>query len=58
VAGSCECGNEPFGFHTMRGISWLAEELSHSQEELCVMVSHSVGCSLTFGSACSLARVW
>ena len=21
VAGSCDCGNEPSGFHTMRGIS-------------------------------------
>jgi len=51
VAGSCECGDGPFGFHKMWGISRLAVELSDSQEELCVMTSHSVGCSLSRDSA-------
>jgi hypothetical protein len=34
VAGCCECGNEPFGFQKMQGISWLAEELLASREGL------------------------
>ena len=34
VAYTCEWGNEPFGFHKMRGISWLAENRLASQEGL------------------------
>ena len=45
--GCCECGGETFRFRTVPGISWLAAELSDSQEELCVMTSHSVGCSIS-----------
>jgi hypothetical protein len=35
VAGCCEWGNEPSGFHKMRGISGLAEDRLDSQEGLC-----------------------
>jgi hypothetical protein len=35
VAGSCEHGNQPSGSIKRRGISWLAERLSASQEGLC-----------------------
>jgi hypothetical protein len=31
VAGTCECGNEPSGFHKMRRISLLPENLLASQ---------------------------
>jgi len=34
--GSCECGNEIFGFHNKRGISWLAKDLL-SYQGLCSM---------------------
>jgi hypothetical protein len=34
VAGCCECGNESFVFHKMRGIS---KELLASEEDLCSM---------------------
>ena len=37
MAGCCECGNEPFGFHNMQGISRVAEDLLASQEGLCSM---------------------
>ena len=37
VAGSCERGNEPFGFHIIGGISWLAKNRLASQEGLCSM---------------------
>ena len=37
MAGSFERDDEPAGFHKMRGISWLAEKLLASQEELCCM---------------------
>ena len=40
-SGSCECGNEPSGFHKMRGISCLAEDLSTFQVGLCSMESVS-----------------
>jgi hypothetical protein len=39
VVGFCECGNEPFGFKKMPGISWVAEELWFSQEGLLELVS-------------------
>jgi len=32
-----EFGDEPSGFHKMRGISWLAEDRLASQEGLCFM---------------------
>jgi hypothetical protein len=31
VAGTCECGNEPSGFHKMQRISLLPENLLASQ---------------------------
>jgi len=37
VAGCCECGDEPSGFHKMRGMSWLAEDPLACQEELYFM---------------------
>ena len=37
VADTCECGNEPSGFHKIRGISCLAENRSTSEEGLCFM---------------------
>ena len=37
MAGTCEGGNEFFGFHKMRGISGLAELILGSQEGLCSM---------------------
>jgi hypothetical protein len=33
VAGFCKHGNEPLGFHKIRGISWLTENLSASQKK-------------------------
>ena len=38
AVGACKCGSEPAGSNKMRGISWLAEDLWGSQEELCSMV--------------------
>ena len=29
MADACECGDEPWGFHNILGISGLAKELSH-----------------------------
>ena len=37
VAGTCECGNGPSGFHKMRGISRLAANWLGAQEGLCCM---------------------
>jgi len=37
VAGTCQRGNEPSGFHKMRGISCLAENRLASQGGLCSM---------------------
>jgi hypothetical protein len=35
VAGTCKCGNEPFGFDKMWGISCLTENRLAPQEGLC-----------------------
>ena len=37
VAGSCEYGDEPSGFHKMRGIYWIAEDMLASQKGLSSM---------------------
>jgi hypothetical protein len=37
VAESCDCGDEPPGFHKMRGISSVAQDVLASQEGLCFM---------------------
>ena len=39
LVGSCECGNEHFGFHKIGGIAWLAEEMLASQA-LCSVEVH------------------
>jgi hypothetical protein len=37
VEGSCEHGNEPWGFHKMLAISWVAAELAAPPEGLSSM---------------------
>ena len=37
LADGCECGNEPFGFREMRGISWLAANQLAAHEGLCTV---------------------
>ena len=44
VTGTCECSNEPSGFHKMREISWLAENRLASQERLYSIESVSKYC--------------
>ena len=34
----CEHGYEPWGFHKMQAIAWLAEDILAAQEGLCSMV--------------------
>jgi hypothetical protein len=36
VVGTFECGNQPSGFHKVRGISFMSTNLLASQEGLCV----------------------